>query len=80
MSIVREVCLIMKYFTGTLFLTPFLLLPAFVATSLLANERAHEHGVGTLSIAVEGNDVEIEMVVPGADVVGFEHPPSSDDD
>ena len=70
----------MKHVFECQFLILSLLLPAFVATPLLANERAHEHGVGTLSIAVEGNEVEIEMVVPGADVVGFEHPPSSDED
>ena len=50
----------------------FITLPAY------SSERAHEHGVGSLSIAVEGNEVEIELVVPGADVVGFEHPPSSE--
>ena len=50
----------------------FITLPAY------SSEQAHEHGVGSLSIAVEGNEVEIELVVPGADVVGFEHPPSSE--
>ena len=45
---------------------------------LLASERAHEHGVGMLSIAVEGNEVEMELNVPGSDVVGFEHVPSSE--
>ena len=45
---------------------------------LQASERAHEHGVGTLSIAVEGNEVEIELNVPGSDVVGFEHVPTSE--
>ena len=43
-----------------------------------SSERAHEHGVGSLSIAVEGNEVEIELIVPGSDVVGFEHLPSSE--
>ena len=43
-----------------------------------ANESAHEHGVGALSLAIEGNDVEIELKVPGSDAVGFEHAPSSD--
>lgn len=34
---------------------------------------AHEHGRGTLNIAVEGNKVTMELEVPGADIVGFEH-------
>ena len=41
-------------------------------TSLQASEPAHEHGVGHLSIAIQGDEVEIELVVPGADAVGFE--------
>lgn len=61
--------------------------PRFVAAALLAGlfvtanpataaERehgAHEHGVGQLSLAVEGNAVEIEITAPGVDIVGFEH-------
>ncbi|MEQ9555301.1 MAG: DUF2796 domain-containing protein [Rhodospirillales bacterium] len=60
--------------------------PCFVAAAVLAGllvagpssaaERghgAHEHGVGQLSLAVEGNVVEIEITAPGADIVGFEH-------
>jgi len=34
---------------------------------------AHEHGRGTLNIAVEGTRVTMELEVPGADIVGFEH-------
>lgn len=34
---------------------------------------AHEHGAGTLNIAVDGNLVSMELEVPGADIVGFEH-------
>ena len=34
---------------------------------------AHEHGRGTLNIAVEGNKVTMELEAPGADIVGFEH-------
>lgn len=33
----------------------------------------HEHGRGTLNIAVEGNKVTMELEVPGMDIVGFEH-------
>lgn len=34
---------------------------------------AHEHGSGTLNIAVENGAVWMELEVPGADIVGFEH-------
>lgn len=51
------------------------------ATTAAAQEHGpHEHGVGKLNVAVEGNVVEIELEVPGADIVGFEHAPSSDDE
>ena len=64
-------------------MSPILSVIVFVAlvcwnVQLLASERAHEHGVGTLSIAVQGDEVEIELNVPGSDVVGFEHIPSSE--
>jgi len=49
-----------------------------VATPALAAEEhrefgAHEHGRGTLNIAVEGNKVSMELEVSGVDIVGFEH-------
>jgi hypothetical protein len=34
---------------------------------------AHEHGRGTLNIAIEGARVLMELEAPGADIVGFEH-------
>ena len=37
----------------------------------------HEHGHGTLNIAVEGNTIKMELEVPGDDIVGFEHDPVS---
>jgi Protein of unknown function (DUF2796) len=33
----------------------------------------HEHGVGRLNIAIEGKRISMELEVPGADIVGFEH-------
>jgi hypothetical protein len=38
---------------------------------------AHEHGVGRLNIAIEGKRVSMELQVPGADIVGFEHEAST---
>ena len=37
----------------------------------------HEHGVGHLNIAIEGKRVSMELEVPGADIVGFEHEAST---
>ncbi len=39
---------------------------------------AHEHGHGTLALVVEGEELVIELRVPGVNVVGFEHEPSTD--
>ncbi|MGF1446572.1 MAG: DUF2796 domain-containing protein [Pikeienuella sp.] len=41
---------------------------------------AHVHGSGSLDIAVEGNTVAMALVVPGFDIVGFEHEATSDAD
>ena len=39
----------------------------------------HQHGVGQLNVAIQGDHVEIELETPGADIVGFEHPPRTDE-
>ena len=44
----------------------------FVTTNLTAAGK-HSHGEGSLDIAVQGKKVEIRLVAPLADVVGFEH-------
>ncbi len=41
--------------------------------------EAHEHGHGELMMVHEGNDVMIELNLPGADVVGFEHSPETEE-
>ncbi|MBO0765448.1 MAG: DUF2796 domain-containing protein [Hyphomicrobiaceae bacterium] len=38
---------------------------------------AHVHGRGTLNIALEGSRLSMELEAPGADIVGFEHAPST---
>ena len=38
---------------------------------------SHEHGHGTLNIAVEDNKISMELEVPGADIVGFERKPKT---
>ena len=41
---------------------------------------AHEHGVGELNIAFEGNRIAMELHAPGADIVGFEYEAESAED
>lgn len=41
---------------------------------------AHEHGVGELQIAFDGNQVVMELHAPGADIVGFEYEAESAED
>jgi len=38
---------------------------------------AHEHGVAHLNVAVEGNNLVIELFSPAANIVGFEHHPKT---
>ncbi|WP_343314751.1 DUF2796 domain-containing protein [Brucella sp. BE17] len=33
----------------------------------------HVHGHGSLMVAIEGNNIQMEFVAPGMDIVGFEH-------
>ena len=40
----------------------------------------HQHGHGTLNLAVEGQTVQMELEVPGVDIVGFEHKAQSAED
>lgn len=54
---------------------------AFVSQAFAGEHRelgAHEHGHGTLNIAIEGKTVKLELEAPGADIAGFEHEPSTD--
>ncbi len=41
---------------------------------------AHEHGHSALNVAIEGDRVEMELIAPGADIVGFEHEAESTED
>ena len=39
------------------------------------HHEAHEHGVASLNVAVEGNSIYMEFFSPAANIVGFEHHP-----
>lgn len=60
------------------------LLATVAAAPLMAQEHremdAHVHGVSTLEIAVEGGIVELNLLSPGIDLVGFEYEASTAED
>jgi len=39
---------------------------------------AHVHGIAALNLALEGDEVHVELDTPAANIVGFEHVPSSE--
>tara|TARA_Y100000815_G_scaffold83734_1_gene72553 strand:+ start:956 stop:1573 length:618 start_codon:yes stop_codon:yes gene_type:complete len=41
---------------------------------------AHEHGVASLNLVVDGNQVSLELDSPAANLAGFEYQPSTDED
>jgi len=55
-------------------------LPAALAEDAHAHREhgAHEHGVGSLTLALDGKEMEIELESPAANLVGFEHAPKDD--
>jgi hypothetical protein len=63
---------------------PLLAITTLIAGPLTAEETrhadSHEHGVGELNIAFEGNAVALELHAPGSDIVGFEYAAKSDED
>ena len=38
---------------------------------------SHVHGIASMNLALEGDEVHIELDSPAANIVGFEHAPSS---
>ncbi|MFC3606441.1 DUF2796 domain-containing protein [Stutzerimonas tarimensis] len=42
------------------------------------NLGAHDHGVATLNMAIEGDTLVLELETPAMNMVGFEHQPTSD--
>lgn len=63
---------------------PIVCLLALVPTAVFADETreldSHEHGVGELNLAIDGNTLAMELHAPGADIVGFEYMAESAED
>jgi len=51
-----------------------------LVSSTLAAQSVHVHGEGRINIAIEGNQIFMELEFPGADIVGFEHKARSSDE
>lgn len=64
----------------------FLKVRTFVGMSLIAigvssaHAAPHIHGEGKLQILQAGNDWQLVLQLPAADVLGFEHTPTTDDE
>ncbi|WP_392891807.1 DUF2796 domain-containing protein [Pseudomonas migulae] len=65
---------------------PFALLPLAVAHAAEEHDHehgslgAHEHGVGRLNAALDGQTLELELESPAMNLVGFEHAATTDAD
>lgn len=64
---------------------PFALLPLTMAYAADHDHEhdslgAHEHGVGTLDVALDGPTLELDLDGPSVNIVGFEHIATTDTD
>jgi hypothetical protein len=68
---------------------PFALLPLAIAHAAVEHDHdhdehgslsAHEHGVGRLNAALDGQTLELELESPAMNLVGFEHAATTDAD
>ena len=62
-------------------LMPVCLLPAAAAAAQneIRRAAAHEHSVAAGQLAVEAGRIDLMLQVPGANLVGFEHPPRDEE-
>ena len=76
----------MKNFSHTIISWLFFLILSCASLLVLADEHdshghrehaAHEHGVGQLNVVVEGDVLQLELVSPAMNIVGFEHKPET---
>ena len=52
--------------------------PALDAQQELRRGEVHQHSVATAQLAIENGRVDLGLQFPGANLVGFEHPPRDD--
>lgn len=51
-----------------------------VSGAALGAEGAHEHGAARMGLAVDGDQLTLDLQVPGEAVFGFEHSPGTDEE
>ena len=51
-----------------------------LSTGLSMAQDAHVHGIASINLVIEGDELEIEFESPAANIVGFEHAAESDQD
>ena len=68
-----------KVISGLASVAILIALPALAEQAEHRQLGPHVHGQGTLDIAIEGKKIEMELVAPGMDIVGFEHVASTDE-
>ena len=54
-----------------------LAMTATLAPLALAQQSAHVHGVASINLAIDGDELQIEFVSPADGIVGFEYEPST---
>lgn len=59
---------------------PSLIIFLVFITGLAAQHDAHEHGIAELHIHVTQQEIEMELHMPGADFIGFEHTELSEEE
>ena len=67
---------------GYIELTLGLFLAAACSAAAVAETRqhgSHEHGSAVLNVAIADQLLSVEYITPAANIVGFEHTPSTDD-
>lgn len=72
----RHTCLtaVLTRFVVALSIVPVLAISDIQAEGYRHHE-AHEHGVASLNLAIDGKNLQIEFYSPAANIVGFEHHP-----
>lgn len=59
---------------------PALALATLPAATLASdNPGSHQHGHARLQMAIEGERIDVLLLSPAANLVGFEHPPETDE-
>ena len=54
--------------------------PTYAISEETRSHEAHVHGVSTLGVVVDGDQLLLDLKAPAADVVGFERAPNSDEE